>query len=295
MVDSDYWETLTARGLDVYAVLGNPVAHSLSPCMHNAAFKDLGLSAVYIPYKVIPGRLSSELAAMKACGVRGANVTVPLKEEAFAAMDVLDDSARLFRAVNTVSFTDQGVAGASTDGIGFLKGFEEAFGRKVTGLHVLVLGAGGAGRSVALASAQAGAASLVIYNRTRSKAETLSDEIKTQWPDLLVETVKDRGALVEASRSVNAIIQCTSQGLQKGDDDLLGTEAFHKGQSVYDLIYSRKTAILQAALSAGAEAAGGLGMLVHQGVKSFEIWTGKTPSAEVMREAAKEAMGKCWN
>jgi shikimate dehydrogenase len=293
MPDLEHWKTLRGGGLDVYAVLGFPVGHSLSPPMHNAAFKDLGLSAVYVPYEVEPGMLKKELEVMAAAGVRGANVTVPLKEEAFAAMDFLDESAELYRAVNTVSFGEEGLAGASTDGVGFLRGFEEAFGRGLRGLKVLVLGAGGAGRSVALACAQAGAASIRIYNRTEARADTLCEELNSQWPDLSVETVAGGDSLRDASLASDAVLQCTSLGLHEGDADILGAEGFRGGHVVYDLIYSRKTPILQAARSAGAEAASGLGMLVHQGVKSFEIWTGKTPSAEVMRAAVEKAMGEC--
>jgi shikimate dehydrogenase len=177
--------------------------------------------------------------------------------------------------------------------VGFLRGFEEAFGRGLAGLNVLILGAGGAGRSVALACAQAGAASVRVYNRTAARADTLRKEMNRHWPDLSVETVAGGASLREASLASDAVIQCTSLGLKDGDKDILGAEGFRAGQAVYDLIYSRETPILQSARSAGAEAAGGLGMLVHQGVQSFKIWTGKTPSAEVMRAAVEKAIGEC--
>jgi shikimate dehydrogenase len=151
-----------------YAVLGQPIQHTRSPPMHNAALRALEMDAVYLPYEVAPDQLMEVLHAMRAMGFGGVNLTIPHKEVAFAGITDLDESAQLVGAVNTVQFTEAGLKGFSTDGYGILQAIEEAFGISVKGRSVSVVGCGGAGRSMALVCAREGAASITLWNRLRS-------------------------------------------------------------------------------------------------------------------------------
>jgi shikimate dehydrogenase len=268
-----------------YAVLGQPIQHTRSPPMHNAALRALEMDAVYLPYEVAPDQLMEVLHAMRAMGFGGANLTIPHKEVAFAGITDLDESAQLVGAVNTVQFTEDGLKGFSTDGYGILQAIEEAFGISVKGHSVSVVGCGGAGRSMALVCAREGAASITLWNRTAARAEQVAAEIG----DVPVQLVTDLEADAAVIRASDIVIQATSVGMKAGDSSPLPADCFREGQRLIDTIYVREeTPIMQCARSAGAEAVNGLGMLLHQGVKSFEIWTGVPAPVEVMRESLRQ-------
>jgi shikimate dehydrogenase len=270
-----------------YAVLGQPIRHTLSPPMHNAALHALGMDAVYLPYEVAPDQLMEVLQAMQAMGFGGVNLTIPHKQVAFAGIAELDASAQLVGAVNTVCFTDQGLKGYSTDGYGILKAIEEAFGLSVQGQAITVIGCGGAGRSIALVCARAGASSITLWNRSPERAEQVASEIL----DCPVHIVTDLEADATAIHATDLLIQATSVGMKPGDPSPLPASCFRAGQKLIDTIYvSEETPIMQLARASGVEAVNGLGMLLHQGVKSFEIWTGVLPPVEVMREALRETV-----
>jgi shikimate dehydrogenase len=268
-----------------YAVLGQPIQHTRSPPMHNAALRALEMDAVYLPYEVAPGQLMEVLHAMRAMGFGGVNLTIPHKEVAFAGITDLDESAQLVGAVNTVQFTEAGLKGFSTDGYGILQAIEEAFGISVKGRSVSVVGCGGAGRSMALVCAREGAASITLWNRTPARAEQVAAEIG----DVPVQLVTDLEADAAVIRASELIIQATSVGMKPGDSSPLPADCFREGQKLIDTIYVlEETPIMQLARSAGAEAVNGLGMLLHQGAKSFEIWTGVPAPVEVMRESLRQ-------
>ena len=270
-----------------FAVLGHPVGHSLSPAMHNPALQAMGLDAAYLAFDVVPERVLEVLASMEVMGFGGVNLTVPHKEVAFAGFDRLDPSAQVMRAVNTVQFTPDGMVGHNTDGVGFLRAAEEAFGEGLRGADVFVAGAGGAGRAVAIASAQAGAARVVLYNRTAAKAERLAEELEALGADAEV-SVTDQGGDAASSQWV---INGTSLGMKADDPPLLPAAAFRPGQRVMDLIYVQPvTPFMAPAMEAGAEAVNGLGMLLHQGVKALEIWLDREIPVDVMRTGLEQAV-----
>jgi shikimate dehydrogenase len=274
-----------------FAVLGHPIGHTLSPAMHNAAFKALDMDAVYLAFDVEPERLMAVLPAMAAMGFVGLNLTVPHKEVAFHGLEHLDESARLLGAVNTVHIENGVLTGYNTDGAGFLMAVEEAFGRDVAGTTLFVLGAGGAGRAVALAAARAGAGSLTLSDVDEARAQTLADQIRGAVEDAQVEVVSGAEHQAEAARQADLVVQATPIGMKSSDPGLLPPGAFRPDQHVFDLIYSpRETPLLQTAREAGAKTANGLGMLLHQGVKAFSIWTGVTPPAPVMRSVLEQAV-----
>ncbi len=275
----------------MYAVLGHPVAHTLSPLMHNVAFRALGWDALYVAFDVVPERLLPVLDAMKAMGFHGINLTVPLKEEAFSGLPDLDASARDAGAVNTVQMTERGMRGHNTDGYGLLRALEECFGAGVEGKDVVLLGSGGAARGTGLVFACSGVSSLTVVARNEAKASSVVEAIQAAAPGVAVRAVTEPGEQEAAVRDGELVVQATSVGLKESDPPLFPTSAFRSGQRVYDMIYAfPETSTMKAARDAGATVENGLGMLLHQGVRAFEIWTGETPPVNAMREALRKAM-----
>ncbi|MEI7851388.1 MAG: shikimate dehydrogenase [Kiritimatiellales bacterium] len=275
------------------AVLGHPIGHTLSPVMHNASIKALGLAAEYEYGKldVPPGELMARLAQLPSEGYGGVNLTIPLKEVAFQGLEKLADSARILGAVNTVEFTKNGMVGHNTDGYGFLKALDEAFGKTVQDDSVFVLGCGGAGRAVALMAALNGARSLTLADVDAARIANLTAEIHRISPKVGIFQCLEKPEQIKVCREADLVIQASPVGMKKDDPSLLPKEAFRKGQRVFDLIYMYpETAFLSAAKASGAQIANGLGMLLHQGAKAFEIWTGIKPSVEAMRDALEKAV-----
>ncbi len=274
-----------------FAVLGHPIGHTLSPVMHNASMQELGFDGIYLALDVHPDQLMEVLPSMAKMGFAGVNLTVPHKEIAFGGLDKLDESAKLLGAANTVQFTEDGMIGHNTDGYGFLKALDEAFGKTVKDDAVFVLGCGGAGRAVALMAAKEGAKSLVLADIDAERVQRLEDEIKSLAPEVSITQALDDSSKIELCRACDLVVQASPVGMKKGDPSLLPPEAFRAGQRAFDLIYMYpETAILSTARQAGAQIANGLGMLLHQGARAFEIWTGVEPSVPAMRKALEEAV-----
>jgi shikimate dehydrogenase len=271
-----------------YAVLGHPIGHTLSPVMHNASIRSLGLDAIYLAFDVRPDRLLDVLPAMQAMGFGGVNLTIPLKEVAFRGLKQLDESARLLGAVNTVQFTDGGMIGHNTDGYGFLRALEESFGASIAGAKVFVLGCGGAGRAVALMCAGQGVAEIMLAEVDDAKRNGVAAELNKLYPAVKVAHATDA---VSACRGADFVVQATPVGMKQTDAPLLGPEAFRAGQCAFDLIYMYpETVFMKQAKLGGARTANGLGMLLHQGARAFSIWTGREPDVEAMRAALQKAV-----
>ncbi len=276
----------------LYAVLGHPIRHSLSPAMQNAAIAALGLDAVYLAFDVPPGRLMRALESLAELGFGGVNLTVPLKEVAFRGIASLDESARRLGSVNTVKFAPDGMEGFSTDGEGFLRAAVEAFREPVRGKSLFVLGCGGAGRAVALAAAAAGAGRFLLADLDPDRAGRLADEIAAlPGKPEAGAAAADPAAWIRPCREADLVVHATPVGMHAGESSLLPAEAFRPGQAVYDLIYMfPETAVMKAARAGGARAANGLGMLLHQGARSLAIWTGLEPPVEAMRRVLEQAV-----
>ncbi len=274
----------------LFAVLGHPVEHSLSPAMHNASLRALGMDAVYLAFDVAPDRLMAVLQGMAGMGVAGVNLTVPLKEVAFRGLSSLDDSARRLGAVNTVEMRPEGMRGHNTDGYGILRAIDEAFHAGVRGLRVFVLGAGGAGRAVAITCASEGAASIALADKMQDRVAQVGAEIAGLAPSTKVSALGDNsGDWQAAAREADLVVQATTVGMKEDDKPLLSADCFRKGQMAFDLVYMfPKTGFMRNAARAGASAANGLGMLLHQGARSFTIWTGREPDVEAMRAALEQ-------
>ena len=277
-----------------FALLGHPVGHSLSPAMHNAAFKALGLRANYALLDVRPGDLPRTLDELRAKKYGGLNVTIPHKEAAYrflAAKHALSDTARLLHSVNTVVFRPDGsLLGDNTDAPGFLDALKESFRASPRGRRVLVLGCGGAGRALALTCAMQGAESIFVADVNLAARRRLLLALRQAAPGLPVAGGSlDRARA--AARDCDLIVQATPVGMHPGDPSLLPPDAFRKGQIVFDLIYNPAvTPLLATAKAAGARTANGLGMLLHQGARAFRLWTGRKPPVPAMRAALEKAL-----
>ena len=273
----------------LFALIGDPVEGSLSPAIHNAAFKALGLDCVYLALRVPQAGLADAIAGAKALGLAGLNVTHPHKVAVMGMLDELDESASLVGAVNTIKNEGGRLIGSNTDGEGAVRALEQKVGR-LRGKRVLLLGAGGAGRAIAFSLAKAGA-KLTVANRTASKAEELAKSIRQKlWAEVgLVGLGKVE--LASAIKSADVLINSTAVGMHPDVGKTLVTaDMMHKGLVVNDIVYEPlQTRLLREAMKAGASVVDGLGMLVHQGALAFEIWTGRKPPIELMeREARRE-------
>ena len=253
--------------------------------MHNAALVALGLDWVYVPFEVMPENVEAALAGIKALGMVGINVTVPLKEAVLPFLDEVSDTVRQIGSANTISCRDGRLYGDSTDGAGFLRALEEA-GQSAGNRNALILGAGGSARAVAFALAARGT-HCRISNRTAQRARALADGINGWFPGRA--SVAGWGAEAGA---FDLIVNTTSLGMQprEGEMPTLPPGAFGGKPFVYDLIYApAKTRLLQSAEKAGCEMANGVGMLVQQGALSLALWTG-LPVGDIPTAAMTEAV-----
>ena len=262
---------LAGAGRTLCGVLGHPVGHSRSPAIHNAAYEALGLDWRYVKLPVPPERFEETVRALPASGYRGANVTIPHKLAALRIADAATPAAAAIGAANTLTFADGRIEADNTDAGGFL----DALGRPVAGLRALVLGAGGAGRAVAWALREAGASEVLVWNRTRERAEELARDLGA--------SVADRPA------PADLLVNATSMGLDPSvpDDDALaalGLDALDPPELVVDLVYRAGDAT--PLVRWAPHAVDGLEVLVRQGARSFQLWTGRPPPLDAMRAAA---------
>jgi len=276
----------------VFAVLGHPVAHTLSPPMHQAAFRALGMDAVYAAFDVLPGNLMTVLPAMAAMGFGGVNLTIPHKEVAYKGIEALAPSAMRSASVNTVVFREDGsLEGHSTDGYGLRMAVKEAFHTDLAGVSALLLGCGGAGRAAARELAEGGAVRLLLANRSPERARALADELSREYPAMPVEVSASWPPPPEAVQAVDLILNSTALGMKAGDDALLNAEHLSPHHRMLDMTYVlEETPMMAAVRAAGGRAVNGLGMLLHQGARSFELWTGVRPPVEPMRAALRSAV-----
>jgi shikimate dehydrogenase len=280
------------------AVLGDPVAHSRSPQMHNAALMAVGIPAAYGRLHVLPEELAEALRLLPERDFMGANVTIPHKPAALALMDDADPQARRAGGVNTVVVEDRKLLGFSTDGPGLVRAIRGEFGVDVRDLRVLILGAGGgAGRAIAVQCAIEGSARLVLVNRTFERAQALAAELAPDFietrvtgPMMRLEAVPwHDAALARQLPHIDLVINATPLGMASAELRRVSpvpASLLRPTHLVYDTVYTAgRTPLLLAADEAGARGSNGLSMLLHQGALSFEIWFGRAAPLDVMRGA----------
>lgn len=280
----------------LFAVLGHPIGHSLSPIMHNASMVSINYNGIYSAFDVHPDKLMEKLYIMSSEGYLGVNLTIPHKEVAYHNLEYLDDTAKLFRAVNTVAFKDKKLIGYSTDGYGFIQALNANFGCGVEGDSVFILGCGGAGRTVALQSACSGAKKLWLADIDIDRIKKLKKELHIINSNLEVNYSTSLDNQIKGCNECSLIIQASPNGMNLNDKSLFPETAFNKNQRVFDLIYMYpETDFLKKAKSVGAKISNGMDMLVYQGAKSFIIWTDISPNIEEMRHAISEIIYKEMN
>jgi shikimate dehydrogenase len=276
-------------------IFGYPVAHSLSPAMHNAAFAALGLNWVFLPLSVAPPDLPDALRGFRALGFRGASVTVPHKQTVMPLLDEITEEARAMGAVNAIIRWNDWLIGDNTDWRGFLIPLGEV-GFDPSGQHCAVLGAGGAARAVVYALARSGAAMVTVLNRTVPRATALVRDLQTLFPTVALRA-RSLGALGElisdTSPAYRLVVNATSVGMWPETDRCPWPESIPipGGAIVYDLVYyPLHTRLIQRAAEAGCRTITGLGMLVYQGATAFKMWTGREPPVEVMYDTVRELL-----
>lgn len=272
-------------------LLGSPVAHSVSPLMHNEAFRYLGLDYVYLCFDVTEETLPQAVEGLKACGIKGFNLTMPNKNKIVELLDELSPEAQLIGAVNTVLNDNGKLIGFNTDGYGFMQSVRDA-GHDVKGKAVTVMGVGGASMAICAQSALDGASAVRIFarrssrywNRTQKFAENL--HARTGCEVCLYDN-DDTKALKEAIDSSYLLINATSVGMVPDIDDSIikDPSLFRPGLVVADVVYEpQETRLLREAKAAGCQTFNGMYMLLHQGAKAFKIWTGQDMPVSVIKE-----------
>ncbi len=278
-----------------FAVIGNPVAHSLSPQLHQPALNELKLDCRYIRVEVPEGQVNEAFEKMYAAGIRGINVTVPHKLEALEACHQVDPAASSMGAVNTIVFNTEGQrTGFNTDGPGFVRAIREEFGMDLGDLRVIIIGAGGgAGRAIATQCALEGCPQLILANRTLEKLTPMREELTRLTQSKKLEGPRDRieihslddPILEDAIGASELIINTTSVGLKSSDPAPFPPHWVEPHHLVYDTIYNpSRTHLLRDAESQGARIANGLSLLLHQGALSLEHWLNQDAPVDAMRQ-----------
>lgn len=273
----------------VVGIIGDPVEHSLSPRMHNAAFRRLNLDYVYVPFRVRSDKLSEAIRGIRALGLRGVNVTIPHKVSVVPLLDWVDETAVEIGAVNTIVVEGDTLKGYNTDGAGCLEALKEE-GVEVEGAKVVVIGAGGAARAITYCLAPL-ASEVVILNRTAAKALALAEELRGKGWNVRGGGL-GREVLEAELRDADLLVNATSVGMYPNvDESPVPRDVLKSSLTVFDAVYNPiETKLLRDAKSVGAKTVDGVGMLVNQGAIAFKLWTGVEPPKDVMRGAVIEGL-----
>jgi shikimate dehydrogenase len=297
LADLEKWDDV-ARDIDPpirLGVFGDPVAHSLSPDMQNAALRACEINAQYARFHIRANELRSALRFLRNLDFVGVNLTVPHKIAGFAQIDEADESASRVGAVNTIRLRDKKLVGSNTDGEGFLRAIRAEFSVDVRDLRVMIIGAGGGtGRAIAWQCALENCERLVLVNRTLEKAIALAGQLRPFFsgPRVLGPTARLEGVAWEESAirmqlaDIDLIVNATPLGMNPSDPAPIPTRLLAPHHMIFDCVYgASKTALLRAAEEAGSRGVNGLSMLLYQGARSFSIWFDREPPIDAMRKA----------
>jgi shikimate dehydrogenase len=280
----------------IVGIIGSPLDHTLSPAVHNAAFDYMGLNWCYVPMPVQDGYLEEAVEGLKALSFVGVNVTMPFKTTVLHLLDEVDEFAESVGAVNTILLDKGRLIGYNTDGRGFYTALVRDLGYDVRGRKVLIMGAGGASRSVTVSLALAGCASIVIVNRSPEKGRQLAGIVKQSAPGIEIKWLSPNENYDLLVAESDLIINATPLNDFHGSVLRVPVARLNKNQVVCDLNYSiRQPPLLQEAEARGAQVMDGKGMLLYQAAAAFEIWTGLDAPVEVMRAALHVAMEEAHN
>ncbi|OGC03818.1 shikimate dehydrogenase [candidate division WOR-1 bacterium RIFOXYA12_FULL_43_27] len=268
-------------------LIGHPLGHSISPAMHNAAYKELGLDFEYLLKDTAPGELKAQIEKFKAENVAGFNVTIPYKEKIMPLLDEITPLAEKIGAVNTVKNENGKLIGYNTDGPGFLESLKDDAGFNPAGKKVVILGAGGAGRAIAVTLAEDNASSIIIYDPEEKKQDDLVEYLF----DLFEIEIKKSADLQREINEADLLVNASPIGMHPNVRLSPIDFRLSPNLTIYDIIYNPpETELIKQAKRAGAKAVSGLGMLVRQGALAFEIFTGKPAPYQTMLSGAKIAL-----
>src|SRR5207245_2118150 len=296
LADLQNWQNAT-RGLNPRArvgVLGDPVAHSLSPQMQNAALRSCKIDMQYARFQISPDELQSALDLISELNFVGVNLTTPHKIVASKLMEEVDDNARRVGAVNTIKVDNAKLRGYNTDGKGFARAIRHEFAVDLRDLRVMILGGGGAARAIALQCARENCERLVITNRNLATAQKLAEELREYFagPRVLGPVPRlqaipwEEAAIRFQIAHLDLIVNATPLGLNRSDPSPIPARLLAPHLMIYDTVYREgRTPFVSAAIEAGARAANGLAMLLYQGALAFEIWLEREAPIETMRQA----------
>jgi shikimate dehydrogenase len=267
-------------------VIGDPIKHTLSPAIHNAAFNHLELDFVFLAFRVKSADLENALRGMRGLGIHGLNVTMPHKSTVTAYLDEMDSAVKFLGSANTILNKDGKLSGFNTDGVGALKALREN-GAELAKKKVLLLGAGGAAKAIAFALIQ-DVGELAILNRSAEKARELAEALGRMFNRKVVGGALSSDAIAENLRNSDILINATSVGMKPNLNQSLVTPQWLRSDlTVMDIVYNPvETKLAKDAKAAGAQVVSGVEMLIYQGAASFEIWTERMAPIEVMRKAA---------
>ncbi|MCA1063480.1 shikimate dehydrogenase [Rossellomorea aquimaris] len=273
----------------LYGVIGDPIAHSMSPLMHNSAFRECGIDASYVKFHVKKEELSEAIGGIKALGIKGVNVTVPHKEHVMPLLDEIDPLAEAIGAVNTIVNENGKLIGYNTDGLGFVEGLKNIAGDNLENKTMLVIGAGGAARAIYYSLASLGVKQVDVTNRTAQRAEKMIEGCSFNIDSDFLPLQSAESML----NQYDVIIQTTSMGMYPRVEEVpLKIPHLKMGSIVSDIIYNPlETELLKQAKQKGALTQNGLDMFVYQGALSFEKWTGIFPSYSTMKNTVLQQLG----
>lgn len=272
----------------IFGIIGYPVRHSLSPAMHNAAFNCLGINAAYLPFEIERKYLKNAINGIRALGIGGVNVTIPHKEAVIKYLDYVSHEARTIGAVNTIVNKNNKLAGHNTDAYGFTRSLSEDLKFDPERKNIFVIGAGGAAKAAVFALAMGGARRIVLTDKFDTKALDLACEVELKTGCECICLKTDSNGLRDMVLNSQLLVNATPVGMKGNDPCVIDPNFLHKGLCVFDLVYNRDTKLLAASRQKGIRATGGLNMLLHQGGRAFELWTGKRPPLNIMKSALKK-------
>lgn len=271
------------------ALLGSPVKHSISPQMHNEAFRLLNLDYRYLAFDVLPSQLADAVAGLKASGIRGFNLTMPHKTAIIPLVDELTPAAKLAGSVNTVVNENGHLIGHTTDGVGYMRSVEDA-GHNIIGQTMTLLGAGGAATAICVQAALDGVSTIHLFKRKNHSWNTVSNFtqcIRTETNcDVQLHDLMDKDSLNKCIHESAILTNATNVGMSPNENDCLITEDMLFSELIVsDIIYNpRETRLMQFAKSCGCSTFNGLYMLLYQGAASFEYWTGQPMPVSIIKE-----------
>lgn len=274
----------------ICGVIGDPIEHTLSPVMHNAAFKHLGLDFAYLAFRVEKAELKNAIKGMRSLGIHGLNVTMPHKVKVIKYLDNVDSAVNFIGAANTILNDAGKLLGFNTDGIGAIRALEEN-AVKIVGKRMLLLGAGGAAKAIAFSAAEY-LDELVILNRNFGKAKRIAEILRRNFNKKIIADALSQNNIKEHLKNSDILINATPVGMHPNENQsLVAMEWLRPDIYVMDIIYDPvETKLLKDAKKIGAKVISGIEMLIHQGAASFEIWTGQQAPIKIMKEAVLQKL-----